>query len=247
MGMTVVPAWDGRFLGLLPPAARAAILALGDEHQAEPGTVILWQDQPVDCLALLVSGWTKSAAISPSGRLEIQHLHHPGDLIVQPAGAPRAATVTAGSPTTLRLIAHDDLAAVLATYPQAAAAFRHAACARRQAALRGRRTDSAVPVAIRTARLLVDLHAAFGTGQDPAAPVEIPLGHREIAAMLAASLSTVQPLLSDLRTSGHLTVLVRGRMAVTDLAALRSLAGPPVPAEPCAGTNPSCLACGEGR
>ncbi|WP_128423402.1 MULTISPECIES: Crp/Fnr family transcriptional regulator [Frankia] len=238
--------WLGRFLGVLDAAGRAAALTLGVEQVLDAHTVIVWQDAPADEMVLLVTGWARSTSITPSGRIAMLDIHHPGDILADRPGAPRAATVTAGSTARVRRIPHRDIAAFLTTHPGAGAAFRQSLCAQRRATRRAWWTDPHVPVQNRVARLLLDQEQAFG--QDPTHTGGIPLVQRDLAAMLGMSMSLVQTAVSGLRNAGYLEVVSR-RIHLINLAGLHLLAEEPPPTQGlrCPLRAENCVVCGEGR
>ncbi|WP_261566933.1 Crp/Fnr family transcriptional regulator [Frankia gtarii] len=237
--------WSGRFVGVLDAAGRAAALTLGVEQVLAAHTVIVWQDQPADEVVLLVTGWARSTSITPAGRIAMLDIHHPGDILADRPGAPRAATITAGSTARVRRIPHRDLAAFLTAYPGAGAAWRQSLCAQRRAARRAWWTDPHVPVQNRVARLLLELHHAFG--QDPTHTGGIPLVQRDLAAMLGLSTSPVQIAVSGLRHVGYLDVVSR-RIHLINLAGLHLLAEEPPPIQDlrCPPRAENCVVCGEG-
>ncbi|WP_157892065.1 MULTISPECIES: Crp/Fnr family transcriptional regulator [Frankia] len=240
--------WSGRWLGLLDAAGRAAALTLGVEQVLDARTVIVQQDMPADEVVLLVAGWARSTSITPSGRVVLHDIYHPGDILAERPGSPRTATVTAGSTTRLRRIPPGDVAAFLATHPGAGAAWRQSLCAQRRAARRAWWAAPHLPVPRRVARLLLEQHRAFG--QDPTHTGGIPLVQRDLAAMLGRSVSPVQAAVGGLRQAGALDIVSSSRcIRIVDLAALQQLAGEPVPVDGlrCGPAAQGCVVCGENR
>ncbi|MCM3920322.1 Crp/Fnr family transcriptional regulator [Frankia sp. AiPs1] len=234
--------WSGQLLDLLDAAGRAAALTLGVEQVLDSDAVIVWQDKPADEVLLLVTGWARSTSITPSGRVLLHDLHHPGDVLAERPGGPRTATVTAGSTVRLRRIAHCDVRGFLAANPGAGAAWRQSLCPQRRAARRAWWMAPHLPVPRRVARLLLEEHRTFG--QDG-----IPLVRRDLAAMLGRSASTVQAAVSGLREAGAVDVVAGSRrIHIIDVAALRLLAGEPAPVDDlhCPPGAEGCVVCGEG-
>ncbi|WP_261568979.1 Crp/Fnr family transcriptional regulator [Frankia gtarii] len=235
--------WAGRFLGDLDPQARAAVLSRGRGETIAAGEPVLRAADMGRLVVVLLSGWVTVTAPAENGKTILLEIHHGGELVdADTLAAVGGVRVTAGALTLVRRIPADAFAEVLAAHPSALEAYCRAQRTLLRRATRQWITGLA-PVAVRVARMLIELCGGFGDRRDAAGRVVIPLSQPEIAQLADASLPAVHRALIDLRDAG---VLAFRRRAITiaNLPALATAAGTTAPlAAHEAGLPDACPGC----
>ncbi len=244
-------------LGLLPAHSflagidlptRAALLRLGVPQVTPAGEVIVPAGDPARHVVLLLRGWV-TVTTAETGRRVVVGVGHGGDLVGDdPEGAPRPATISAGTGaiTFSRLIPTAVAARFLAAHPAALEVYCRSQCPQIRTATRQWVTAHG-PVALRVARLLHDQHRRFAADRRPGHLAAIPLSQQEIADLVNASVASVNRALTRLRHAGITTTNPRSTIVISPrrLAATAESTAPPTQARRVADEPawPACLFC----
>jgi CRP-like cAMP-binding protein len=217
-------------LGRLPAASQAGLLALGGFREFTPGTPIMREGDTTTFVAVLLSGWTKVTALTEDGGIALLAVRHGGDVVGEFASLdfqPRSATVTAVGKVVTKVIKAEEFAAYLATDPSASAAISQSLVGKTRFSIRRRVEFAGCSVAVRVARVLVELDRAYGTDDGHGGrTLGMPLTQGELAALVGAKDPTVHKALRVLRRDGVIEWRYRST-TIWDLAALRTAAGLP--------------------
>lgn len=217
-------------LGRLPADSQAGMLALGGFREFTSGIPIMREGDPTTFVAVLLRGWTKVTALTEDGGVALLAVRHGGDVVGEFAGIdsqPRSATVTAVGKVLAKVIRAEEFAAYLATDPSAAAAISHSIVAKTRFSIRRRVEFAGCSVAVRVARVLVELDRAYGVDDGGGLrALGMPLTQGELAALVGAKDPTVHKALRALRQDGVIEWGYR-RIKIRDLPALRIAAGLP--------------------
>jgi len=217
-------------VGKLPERSQAGLLALGGYREFVSGAPIMREGDRTTFVAVLLRGWTKVTALMDDGGVALLAVRHGGDVVGEFAGLdaqPRSATVTAvGSGGVLaKVIRGEDFEAYLARDPAAAAEMSRSIVAKTRFSIRRRVEFAGSPVAVRVARVLVELDRAYGTdGPSGARALGVSLSQQELAALVGAHDPTVHKALRALRRDKVIETGYR-RVTILDMAALEIAAG----------------------
>jgi CRP-like cAMP-binding protein len=202
--------WPQRsLLGGLPSASREGLLALGTLREYAAGDHLLTQGDRSRHVYLLVDGWVKVTVDTATGHTSLLAVRVRGDVVGELAGLdghPRMATVTAVGLVRTRRIGHPQLETFLAAHPDAALAVSRAVSAKLRWASRRRVEFAAFPVAVRVARVLVDLARAYGQVTGTGITIGIELSQPELASLIGASEPSVHRAVRELKQDGLLKV-----------------------------------------
>ncbi|WP_232425374.1 Crp/Fnr family transcriptional regulator [Pseudofrankia inefficax] len=221
--------WPERtLLSRLPPDSRRGLLALGEFREFPPSTQIIREGDQTTFALVLLSGWAKVTALTDDGGVALLAVRHGGDLIGEFSaidGKPRGSTITAVSQVRAKVLSSDELASYLAADPTATAAVSQTIVAKTRFSIRRRVEFAGCSVAVRVARVLVELDRAYGSDRpDGARLLDMPLTQADLSALVGAKDPTVHKALRELRSRGVIETGYR-RFAILDLAALREAAG----------------------
>jgi CRP-like cAMP-binding protein len=217
-------------LGRLPERSQEGLLALGGFRQYGNGTPIMREGERTTFVAVLLRGWTKVTALTDTGGVALLAVRHGGDVVGEFAGLdsqPRSATVTAvGTGGVLaKVIKSEDFESYLARDSTAAAAISRSIVAKTRFMIRRRVEFAGCPVAVRVARVLVELDRAYGVDRPAGGrALGVPLAQQELAALVGAHDPTVHKALRALRRDKVIETGYRW-VAILDMSALLTAAG----------------------
>jgi len=216
----------GTFLGSLPPATAAELVALSVRRQITPGRTIMREGGRDNHVVLLISGFVK-VTTAVEGFETLLGIRLPGEVIGEIGaltGDPRSATVTACGRVAAGLIARADFEAFLRRRPDAATLVTTTVARQLRWANRRRTDFAAFPAHIRLARLLVEIAEVCGRERpDGSVEIAVPLSQPELAAMIAIAQATVQKAVHELRDRKLIGTGYR-RITIVDPDRLRMLA-----------------------
>jgi CRP/FNR family transcriptional regulator, cyclic AMP receptor protein len=225
------PSWPAQtLLGRLPEDSQRGLLALGGPRKFLSGTPLMREGEQTTFVAVLLSGWTKVTALIEDGGIGLLAVRHGGDLVGEFAGLdaqPRSATVTASGTVLARVIMAEDFGAYLESDPVAFKMINQSILAKTRFSIRRRIEFAGCSVAVRVARVLVELDRAYGVDA-PAGlrALAMPLTQPELAALVGAKDPTVHKALAALRRDKIIDWGYR-RTTIRDMPALRVAAGLP--------------------
>jgi CRP/FNR family cyclic AMP-dependent transcriptional regulator len=225
---TAIPAWpESSLLGRLTPADQHVLVSLGRRAVFPAGEVIVRQGANDGHVVLLTKGLAKVLVNTESGHEALLAVRTGGDLIGEvafPESRPHPATVVTCTKTSAQLIRTKLLAAVLASNPRIHCQVTLMLSERLRWADEQRAVLTALPARARFARVIVEIAGTCGhTTRGGQWELGVPLSHSELASFAGVSLSSAEKTLRELRQQG--AVAHRRRVLVTDMTALRGLAG----------------------
>lgn len=218
-------AWPANsFLGKLSNAARNEMLHLGQQRIFGPGIPLARQGEEVTPFILITSGLVKVSISADNGVITLLGFRGPGDLLGELEQRPSSSTVTTIQGTTGRRIARRELLTFLQLYPEATIALMGVLADRLRRANQRRLDLAAYPVAVRLARILVELAETYGTESKGGLQIGIALSQNDLASLAGAALPTIEKALRQLDSLGVLERRYRS-ISIKDTEALRQLAG----------------------
>lgn len=205
----------------LNPADVDRVLALGRVRRYRSGEILFHEGDPSDTVHLIASGRIAIKAGTIDGQTVTLAIRGAGDIVGELAlltpGVRRTATVVALEPVETLSITYDRFTAVRKAHPCVAEVLIRVLGAKLRQASEQLVEAFTVPAPQRVLRRLVELANVYSDGQDPAT---IPLNQQELAMIAGTTRATVNSVLGDEQTRGHLT-RERGRIRIDDLDALR--------------------------
>jgi CRP/FNR family transcriptional regulator, cyclic AMP receptor protein len=212
------------FLGGLPEADRASLLAAGTPVRFEDDQIMLVQGDSGDFVYVLTGGLAKVSVAVESGAETTLAIRSRGDLVGEFAlldDKPRTATVrAAGEATALRVGGTAFLALTDGSRVVQAAVTRYVMGKMRSTTER-RAAERVWDARERLAQVLYELaqeHAEPG----PDGTVRIPLTQAELGDLAGVAVSTAERILKDLRKQGVVSTRYR-EITIRDMARLRSI------------------------
>jgi CRP-like cAMP-binding protein len=220
---------DSTLLGQVAESVREGLLRLGTFREYPGDKVIFREGDPSTFVLLVLHGWVKVTAASDGGGVALLAVRQGGDIAGELAGldsAPRLATVTTAGPVLAKVIGSNEFVAFLDREPEAWHAVSRAIAAKLRWATRRRVDFGSCPVAMRVARVVVELERAYG-GAGPGGDgrtIGVALTQPELATLVGATEPSVHKVLRDLRLAGVLNTGYRS-LVIRDMEALRRTAG----------------------
>ncbi|MEZ0108971.1 CRP/FNR family cyclic AMP-dependent transcriptional regulator [Catenulispora sp. EB89] len=205
----------------LPPADRAALLAVGTRRHFDAADRLIQQGVTDDFVLAISGGWAAVRADAANGRAFLLALCGPGDVVGELSvldGGPHNATVIALTPLEAHVVSSACFHRFLANHSAAGVALLRGMALRLRAIDAHSRDLATLPVAQRLARLLVTLDQD-GPRRTPA----VRLPQQELAAAIGATRESVAKCLAALRSRGVLVTAGR-QITVVDRAALAAIA-----------------------
>ncbi|HJX13644.1 MAG TPA: Crp/Fnr family transcriptional regulator [Dehalococcoidales bacterium] len=190
------------------------------ERKAERGEILLFEGHPTDALYFVVAGAVKVFKTSADGKEQIFSIIRPGDSFNDVpvfSGGVNLTSAEALGPVVVNGIKKTDLEAVIREYPQLAQNVIRVLSRKVQELVSLVEDLSFRHVTGRVAKMLLE-YAGDGDGERPR------LTQQEMAAMIGTAREMVGRSLKSLEEEGAIRV-ERNRIIITDLAALRELAG----------------------
>lgn len=215
---------EGTFVGVLPGAERASLLAAGTPVRFEDDQIMLVQGDTGDFVYVLTSGLVKVVVATESGVETTLAIRSRGDLVGEFAlldEKPRTATVrAAGEATALRVGGTAFLAITGGSRAAQAAVTRYVMGKLRETTER-RAAERVWDARERLAQVLYEL------GHDRAEPgpdgmIRIPLTQADIGDLAGVAVSTAERILKELRMQGVISTRYR-EVAIKDMAQLDSI------------------------
>ncbi|ABW14861.1 Crp/Fnr family transcriptional regulator [Frankia sp. Mgl5] len=216
-------------LGRLPEQTRAAFVGLGPYREYASEEIVLREGDGTNFVVLLLNGWVKVTASTENGGFALLAIRHGGDLVGEQAGLdgePRSATVTAAGAVLAKVIPLEAFLAFLRSHPDAGPPVLQSVSAKLRNATRRRVEFGGCSVAVRLARVIVELERAYGADatDGPGRRVQIALTQPELAALVGAAEPTVHKVLRELRQQGVVDTRYRS-IVIRDVEALYRAAG----------------------
>jgi CRP/FNR family cyclic AMP-dependent transcriptional regulator len=220
-------AWTpGTFLGSLPSAVAAELVAESVRKRFDSGRVLIREGGTDAHVALLISGFVK-VTTAVEGYETLLGIRLPGEVVGEIGaltGEPRNATVTACGRVIAGLLSQARFEGFLSRRPDATRLIAGAVARQLRWANRRRSDFAAFPAHIRLARLLSEIAEVCGRElPDGTVELAVPLSQPELAAMIAIAQATVQKAVHDLRDAGLITTGYR-RLVLLDPVRLAKLA-----------------------
>jgi CRP/FNR family cyclic AMP-dependent transcriptional regulator len=212
------------FIGQLPAAERAALLAAGTPVRFADGAILMLQGEVGDSLYVVASGLVKVVVAAQSGAETTLVIRSRGDLVGEFApldDKPRTASVRAvGEVTALRIGGSAFVAIFTESAPVQTAVTRYILSKVRSATER-RAAERVWDAKERLAQVLYQLgemHAEPDVGGE----VRVPLTQSDVGELAGVAVSTTERVLKDLRKQG---VVVTGyrEIIIRDMDYLGSL------------------------
>lgn len=215
---------EGTFVGGLPEAERAALLAAGTPVRFEDDQIMLVQGDPGDFAYVLTSGLVKVVVAAESGVEATLAIRSRGDLVGEFAlldEKPRTATVrAAGDAAALRVGGAAFLAIIGGSLGAQTAVTRYVMGKLRETTER-RAAERVWDARERLAQVLYELgHDRVAPGPD--GTIRIPLTQSDLGDLAGVAVSTAERILKDLRRQGVVSTRYR-EVAIKDMAQLDSI------------------------
>jgi CRP-like cAMP-binding protein len=219
------PEWPrGTFVGSLPEAERAALVAAGTPVHFEDDQIMLVQGDTGDFVYVLTGGLVKVVVATESGVETTLAIRSRGDLVGEFAlldEKPRTATVRAAGEATALKIGGAAFQAVTTGSGAARAAVTRYVMGKLRESTERRAAERVWDARERLAQVLYEL------GQDRAEPgpdgtIRIPLTQADLGDLAGVAVSTAERILKDLRRQGVISTRYR-EVAIKDMAQLGSL------------------------
>ena len=224
--------WSWPPLDALGEQERAAFWRCTSSHRHAPGEAVFLEGDPGHQLHVVVSGHLAVRVTTSAGHAATLNVLGPGDafgelaLLPGPHGGRRSASVVALDEVVTRVVARRDFEALRAEHPSVDAVLLAVLADRVRELSRRLLETMHAPLDRRLAGCLVDLVRVYGPGKDDGTRVVVPLTQEQLADMVGGARPTVSTLLQRLERQGAV-VLGRGRVVLSDLAALRAAASAP--------------------
>jgi CRP-like cAMP-binding protein len=140
-------------------------------------------------------------------------------------GRPRLATVVTAGPVLARVISQDEFVGFLARNPDVGLAITKGIADKLRTATARRMDFAGCSVAVRFARVLLDLATRYGVPSPVGTVIRCPLTQTEMATLVGASEPAIQRVLRELRTDKIVATGYR-ETTVLDVGGLRQRAYP---------------------
>ncbi|MEE1840861.1 MULTISPECIES: Crp/Fnr family transcriptional regulator [unclassified Streptomyces] len=227
------PNSEGReaFLDGLSNEARAAFAELGTRCRYSVGDVLIREGDHAQELVVLHEGLVKVTVRLDGERASLMDIRIAGDIVGELAAmdfGPRSATVTACGQVAATVVPRRELEPFLSANPETSMAINRMLCGRVRRSDRWRLEFGEYPVAVRLARVLVELATSYGQDDRNSVRIDVNLSQSEFAALTGSRTNTVHKALARLRDKGIISTGLR-QTYVRDLDALREAAKLSVP------------------
>ena len=182
------------FWGSLPPAARAALLALATQSTFAAGRMVLAQEDSSGDVLVIWSGLVKVVARAANGRHVVLALRGAGDIVGELAninGGPRSAAVVALSRVEALVVPGAQFTRFLESCQVAAESVRRTIIDRLCETDRDRLAAATMTVGQRLARLLLKISARYGVPTPGGGRRTEQLSQHELAACIGGATRTV--------------------------------------------------------
>lgn len=209
--------------GVVSPEAWGSLVSAGAPRTYEPGSTMLRQGDTATHVLLLLAGRVRVSRVAADGTVLVLAVRGPGELLGEMAvlgDDDRSATVTAIDRCGTRSIPAARFVGLVRSLGLEGELLRHAMRRIREGE-ELRAELAALPAGQRIVHALMRLGVPL---TDARVSVDVGLDQTELGQATGLSRSTVAAELARLREQG-LIVTARRRIVVTDVRALRELAG----------------------
>jgi CRP/FNR family cyclic AMP-dependent transcriptional regulator len=206
--------------------ARAALTERGRAYTVRAGHRVLVQGEGSDHALVLLTGVVKVVHYTPHGIEVMLAIRVGGDLVGEMSaleGAPRSATVIACVPTKVLRIDGATFRRFLAEHPSAALEVARMVSSRLRWANDRRADMTAHTAETRIARVLMEIHRAYGWSTRSKWELGVDLTQSELASLAGVALTTTEKTLRRLDRAGIVRRAYRN-VVITDLEGLRNVA-----------------------
>ena len=221
-GTVMSQAWPGDgFVGQLPDAERAALLAAGTPLRFEDDEILLVQGDVGDFLYVLTSGLVKVIVAAVSGAQTTLTIRSRGDLMGEFAlldNLPRTATARAAGPVTALKIGGAAFAAIVGRYPAVQSLVTRYQLGKMREATERSAAERVWEARERLAQVLYQLGRRHAQPDSDGA-IRIPLTQGELGDLAGVGVSTAERVLKDLRQEGAVSTRY-GETTMKDMAYL---------------------------
>lgn len=224
---------DVGLLSDLSPQERREVVARMHRHTYRAGEVICHEGEFADTVHFVVEGSVVARRASEAGDVHAYAVLGPGqafgELAMIRRDGRRTATIEAIEPTVTMTLGYAHFERLCAAHPEV-----NRLLLRLLAARVARLTDALMealhePADLRVVRRLLTLCGMYSSPAQANSPVTVPLNQTGLAELAGVTRPTANRVLRRLQSEG-VVELLRGRITVRDLAALRraaDLTGPP--------------------
>jgi CRP-like cAMP-binding protein len=223
---------DLGLLSELRPAEQRAVLSRMHRHTYRAGEIICHEGDPADTMHFVIEGRVVARRASETGDVHAYSIMGPGqafgELAMIRRGRRRTVTIEAVERTVTMTLAYGDFERLCATHPEVNRLLLRLLVARID-----RLTDALMealhaPAEQRVIRRLVNLCGMYSTPAQRSSPVTVSLNQTGLAELAGVTRPTANRVLRRLEAEG-VVELLRGRITVRDVQALRLAAGMPHP------------------
>jgi CRP/FNR family transcriptional regulator, cyclic AMP receptor protein len=222
MGLVSRDQWpEGSFVGQLPEAERAALLAAGAHVRFDDNAILLLQGETAECVYVLTSGLVKVIVAAESGAETTLAIRSRGDLMGEFAlldEKPRTATGRAVGEVTALRIGGGAFMQITSESAVMQAAVTKYLLSKMRATTERRAAERVWDAKERLAQVL---YAQPG----PDGAVRVPITQSELGELAGVAVSTTERVLKDLRKQGVVTTRYR-EITIRDMPYLDSLRFP---------------------
>lgn len=209
------------FIGRLPPAERAAVLAAGTPARFEDGQILLVQGDVGDFLYVLTSGLVKVSVAAESGAETTIAIRSRGDLMGEFAlldEGRRTATARAAGPVAAMRIGGAAFMALAADSAVIQQTVRRYVLSKVRAATERRAAERLWEARERLAQVLYEL-GEMHAEPDPDGLLRIPITQGDLGELAGVAVSTAERVLKEFRNFGAVSTRYR-EITITDMAYL---------------------------
>ncbi|MFI5806355.1 Crp/Fnr family transcriptional regulator [Streptomyces sp. NPDC051561] len=210
------------FLDTLSPVERAAFTRLGTRRRYAVGDVLIHEGDRTQELVVLIEGMVKVTVRLERDQVSLMDIWNGGDIVGEKAAmgvGPRSATVTACGDVFATVVPRGELELFLFAHPETSMALSRLLCVRLHRADRLRLELGGYPVAVRLARVLVELAVTYGQPERNSLRIDVNLSQAEFAALAGAGTRSTHEALARLRSKNIISTGER-QTYVRDLARL---------------------------
>jgi CRP/FNR family transcriptional regulator, cyclic AMP receptor protein len=215
------------FVGQLPDAERAALLAAGSPCRFEDDQILLVQGDSGDYLYVLTGGLVKVIVAAESGAQTTLAIRSRGDLLGEFAlldHRPRTATVRAAGPVTALKIGAAAFMAITGQSPAAQATVTKYLLSKMRSTTERRAAERIWEARERLAQVLYELGERYAQ-PDSEGMIRLPITQGELGDLAGVAVSTAERVLKDLRKQGAVTTRYR-EITIRDMEYLGSIRFP---------------------
>ncbi|HWG35337.1 MAG TPA: Crp/Fnr family transcriptional regulator [Gemmatimonadaceae bacterium] len=178
-------------------------------------------------LYVIQSGRVRIYRTSPDGKEQVLHIEGPGRPVAELPlfdGGPYPASAITVEPSRLMFLARDDFETMYREHPDIAQAIIHALGKRLRHLVHVTETLAFHDVAARLAMLLVGYAEGSGTHTQFGIEIKLDRTQEELSMEIGSARESVSRAMRQLKRTGLVESLPRGRMRIPDVAKLRARA-----------------------